>query len=404
MTDANPFRTVHLPYVVSKLHEAYPSLASVHLFGSRRYRTGSVRSDIDLLVTFERTVPAMAQLGDFVYALDPYLDVFVANAGVAASAINGSMLVHENYDELVLELDAVRIWDGGHWVAGDNIEVTEETVLTGAEPVKSLGVVGGVHVRTLSLAPLCDVLVIAALKQEYDAVVDRLDEVRPATPPAHVPPFSLGVVMRTDGVERKVAIALLARMGAVSAALTTRRLLDYLSPELVVLVGLAGGIKEQGVQLGDVVVPSEIYEYEAVKVTPDGDKSNALIVPVSADPYARVKMWDSAGWQAKYSEQMPAAGPTISIRFDESMASGHKVIADEERANGLTLISRKTASIEMESFGVAEACRQAVIETPFLVIKSISDFADADKNDSWHEFCCGASADVLVTLLGEGFM
>ena len=415
MSTPGPFRTVHLPLMVTKLYEAYPNLATVHLFGSRVYRTGSLRSDIDLLLTFREAV-AMPPLGEMAYELEPYLDVFVAQDGVAVSAINGSIIHADSFDELVAELDAQLLWESSHWIAGDNIDTLEQTVLADADPAKTLAAPGGVHMKTIALPPLCDVLVIAALKDEYDAVAERLTDVRVRQAPAHVPPFSIGNI-ESGGVERPIAMALLTRMGGVSAALTTRRLLDYLSPQLVVLVGIAGGIRKQDVKLGDVVMPGEIYEYEAVKVTPEGERNNSLITPVAADLYARVKMWDSDRWRARISRQMPSvdrrwcarlrrriSGQQIALHFDEAMASGHKVIADEERANSLTLMSRKTSSIEMESFGVAEACRQAHLQTPFLVIKAIADYADAVKDDSWRAFCCAASADLLTTLLIEGVL
>jgi hypothetical protein len=52
--------------------------------------------------------------------------------------------------------------------------------------------------------------------------------------------------------------------------------------------------------------------------------------------------------------------------------------------------------------GVAEACRYVVPERDYIVIKGITDWADATKNDEWHAFCAAASARLAVDLIDSG--
>jgi nucleoside phosphorylase len=392
----NPYKRVSLPYVVAEIQHVFPGLQEVYIFGSRRFRTGSVRSDIDLLLVFEGSV-ALPVLGTAAYQIEPYVDVFISRGQSAVSAINGS-IVTSSTSNLIQDLAAEQIWRAGEWVGPQEFE--EHDVLSSADPIPTM-LTSGVPQKTINIPPLCDYLIVTALQEEFEAVRNEVDEVSASAQLGTVPPFALARVATTSGDESIVALCTFPRLGLVSAALTTRRLLDYLSPRLVLLVGIAGGIASDDLSLGDIVLPGEIYEYEAVKVTPAGERNNALIAPVAADAYAAIKMWHSVKWIAETSASMPDNGRTLSLHFDGAMASGQKVIADAERAQALTMINRKTSSIDMESFGVAEACRQSAVITPLIVIKAISDYADEAKDDRWHAFCCAAAASLAIQLIRE---
>jgi 5'-methylthioadenosine/S-adenosylhomocysteine nucleosidase len=389
------FRTIDLAVHLAKLYEAFPQLTRVHLFGSRMHRTGSARSDIDLLATFRSSV-ATIPVGDFAYQLDPYLDVFVANRGSAVSSINGSRITFSSEEELLADLDAELIWENGHWVGDEYAQM--QPALACYQPGVTM-MASGPLPRTITVGPLCDYLIVTALEEEYSALVALLSNVRPAQKVAGVPPFSIGEVKATSGHARRVAICALPRMGLVSAALTTSRLLDYIAPELVVLVGITGGLEGQ-VLLGDIVIPGETYEYEAVKVTTAGEEPAGLITPVSADHIAAVKQQDLTQWRHRLSLRAPnGANDAPAIHIGDAMASGQKVMANAERAAALRLTHRKTIAVEMEAFGVAAACSQSHLPTPFLVLKSVSDYANAAKDDAWRRYCCEAAADLVVHLI-----
>jgi nucleoside phosphorylase len=54
--------------------------------------------------------------------------------------------------------------------------------------------------------------------------------------------------------------------------------------------------------------------------------------------------------------------------------------------------------IEMEAVGVATACHG---RCDFLVVKSISDWADENKGDGQHSYCTQVSADLVVSMLED---
>jgi hypothetical protein len=79
-------------------------------FGSRRYVTGSPRSDVDLLIRWSAPIRP-AELREFSLEKGPALDIFWSDAGMAMSCANESRVVAASFDELLTKLDAVHLWN-----------------------------------------------------------------------------------------------------------------------------------------------------------------------------------------------------------------------------------------------------------------------------------------------------
>jgi hypothetical protein len=93
------------------LGAGFPQIVALYLFGSRRYRTGSPRSDIDVLVELKPgTHIRPAELRAFSSANCPALDLFLADGGKAVSRENESFVRAATFGELVTKLEAVCFW------------------------------------------------------------------------------------------------------------------------------------------------------------------------------------------------------------------------------------------------------------------------------------------------------
>jgi nucleoside phosphorylase len=391
-------RRVQLRRAVDALVETFPSIETIHLFGSRRHHTQSLRSDVDLLV---RAGGAWLGPGvaNQIWAVDPYLDVFAADGGIAQSLANGSRINASDFEELIEILDAVPLWANGAWCGAPAYEV--QAVLQDETPVYTL-----VHPTYVAGAP---VLVMCALQQEFDAVVQRLEkaETLPSDYAEGGANVAIGVLQSRTGDEVIVAASLLPRMGNIAAALATLDAIDSVRPYCAVLTGIAAGVRGE-VELGDVVVPEVIVGYEAMKVEPGGDRFHGSMVETDQPMIARVKGWDgTAAWKRKWGGERreissngsgESTAENLAVVFD-ALASGEKVLADAERAQRLRELHRKVVAIEMEAAGFSAACLRRRI--PFLVMKSISDFADPAKDDRLHPFCCRATADLVASLIAD---
>src|ERR1700685_625242 len=89
----------------------FDQIEALYLFGSRRYRTGSPRSDLDVVVELKPDSHIRpADLRTFSSEVCPALDLFLADGGKAVSCENESSVRAPTFGELVTKLEAVRFW------------------------------------------------------------------------------------------------------------------------------------------------------------------------------------------------------------------------------------------------------------------------------------------------------
>lgn len=203
-------------------------------------------------------------------------------------------------------------------------------------------------------------VVLTALPVEYDAVRAHLTEAEELV-------HDDGTRVergRLAGTSWTVAIAELGE-GAVNAAALTTQLIGWLRPEVVLFVGVAGGLKDD-VEIGDVVVGTKVYAVHGGKQTPDGF-------------HARPEAWP--GSHALVQAARSALRDMNGVRAHRKpIAVGDVVLADD-RSAFMSYIRRHyndACAIEMEGSGAVHAAHVNG-RLDALVIRGISDRADADK-------------------------
>jgi len=98
-----------LGQLADAIGDAHPEIEALYLFGSRRYQTKSVRSDVDILVVTNGYVKP-ADLRDFSEQYCTALDLFIVRDGRATSCQNESFIEAGSTSELIRQLDAIRFW------------------------------------------------------------------------------------------------------------------------------------------------------------------------------------------------------------------------------------------------------------------------------------------------------
>jgi len=88
----------------------FQHIQSIYLFGSRRFNTGSSRSDIDILITTSSYIKP-SKLRDFIIQFNTALDIFVLENCRATSIANDSYIEAENDKKLIDTLNAVLLYD-----------------------------------------------------------------------------------------------------------------------------------------------------------------------------------------------------------------------------------------------------------------------------------------------------
>jgi nucleoside phosphorylase len=190
-------------------------------------------------------------------------------------------------------------------------------------------------------------------------------------------------------------------MGRVNAATATADAIKRWRPRNVVLVGIAGGVSERSVSLGDLLISEQVVDYELQKLTERGVEVRWSVNKASRRLYAAALNLIGDAWIA--GTEIARKGPgKPSIHFGP-IASGDKVVAVGSVLSEYRSVWPALIGVEMEAAGVASACFTAARQPEFFMVRGVSDLADADKNSAavteWRDYACDVAATYAVELL-----
>ncbi|MEU4877327.1 substrate-binding domain-containing protein [Streptomyces sp. NPDC021608] len=181
----------------------------------------------------------------------------------------------------------------------------------------------------------------------------------------------------------------LAQVGMtnVVAALGTHGLLEVLRPDVALLVGIAGSLKED-IPPGDVVVATKVYEIHGAKVTAEGRGARPDAVDTS------------------HALEQTALYAQVGARCHFKPIASGDVVLDAESGDirhRLRTTYQDAAALEMEGFGFCKAAQRH--RTEALVIRGISDRADGAKGAAdaggGQQRAAAHAAEVAVAVLVE---
>ena len=210
--------------------------------------------------------------------------------------------------------------------------------------------------------PQPTVLVLTALPLEYAAVRAYVEQRQERVHPDGTR-VEQGQLADTAW---QVAIVELG-VGADRAAALTSQLINWLHPQAVLFVGVAGSLKKD-IEIGDVVVGTQVYEIHGGKQTPEGFLVRPKALPGShaLEQAARSAVRDM---------------PDVRAHF-VPIATGDVVLADakSEIARFIRSNYNDAGAIEMEGSGALQAAHLNG-QLDALVVRGISDRANDDKSD-----------------------
>jgi len=212
-------------------------------------------------------------------------------------------------------------------------------------------------------------VILTALPVEYLAVRSHLNNLEDKPHPKG------NVYEQGTFTERQTWIVGIAQIGAgnTQVSLEVERAIEYFKPDIILFVGVAGGIK--GVELGDVVSPSQVYYYgsgvaaETFLPRPKVNRSDYRLEQLANSEA------NKSDWLKRLSN--PASMPIPKVIANKPIASGEAVVKSSasEILQFLRLNYEDSVAVEMEGFGFLEAAR-ANKQVPAMVIRGISDLID----------------------------
>lgn len=241
-----------------------------------------------------------------------------------------------------------------------------------------------------SAKTLCRAIIVTALPVEFNAVCEHLTDRDEDTHPRGTV-YERGY-FRPDGAREWEIIVAEIGAGNVGAAAEVERVIGHYSPNVVLFVGVAGGVKD--VDIGDVVAGTKVYGYESGKES-DGFKPRPMVHESNYRLVQRAKAEArSANWRKRILGSDLDTTPRALVG---PIAAGEKVVADTKSSTAQLIAGSfgDTLAVEMEGYGFLHGAYLNQ-HLSALVIRGISDLLDgkasADRVGSQERASRNASA------------
>lgn len=225
------------------------------------------------------------------------------------------------------------------------------------------------------------IAVIGAMEQEIELLREAMENVQSV---------SFGRFTAYEGIlAGKRTVLVLSGIGKVNAAVATAWVIHQFAPDYVVNTGSAGGLGK-GLKVGDVVVGTEIAHHD-VDVTAFG----YVWGQVPQLPAAFVSD-DVLVGRAKQAAQVFEGAAVVA----GLIVSGDQFVHSTEGVAQIRRHFPEVKAVEMEAAAIAQTCHQ--LNTPFVVIRAVSDSADEKADISFEAFlktAAASSAKMVVKII-----
>ena len=213
-----------------------------------------------------------------------------------------------------------------------------------------------------------DVAILCPIPAEYNAIRAHLEHPREEQQEGQY--YTVGAFRGGHQQYRIVLRETGSRNNEV--ALAAERAIRQYQPKIIILAGIAGGVKD--VVVGDVVVGTQAYGYEAGKSTDAGFSSRPNVLPYSRELIELAKVVERSG---AWRQRLPTHTSPLPKVYFGPIASGDQVVASTRSEAYRTIKAHynDTLALEMESIGFARAVA-AYPHISALNIRGISDLLD----------------------------
>lgn len=220
------------------------------------------------------------------------------------------------------------------------------------------------------------ILITTALDVERDQVVFHLSNVEEIFHEKGTL-YEVGVFTENN-VKVEVAVAQVG-VGNVDAAAETERAIRYFSPDYLFFVGIAGGLKQDDVSLGDVVIASKVYGYEFGKETEEGFGPRTEF---GAPNYRLEQLAKSVVNKDVWCKRENEYTTDVPNAISAPIAAGEKVVKSRKSKIYQCLRHRHSdaVAVDMEEYGFYQAAKMND-DIKAIAVRGISDMVK-NKNET----------------------
>lgn len=154
------------------------------------------------------------------------------------------------------------------------------------------------------------------------------------------------------------------------AALTISNGITDLSPQAVIMVGIAYGVNRRKQKIGDVLVSRQLTSYEPQRIGTSKETGEKIVRPRGGRNNASTYLIDKF-----QSGVIDWNGAKVQFGL---ILSGEKLIDNEDYREDLLHLEPEAIGGEMEGSGLYAACEEKQVN--WILVKAICDWADGNKS------------------------
>jgi len=262
-----------------------------------------------------------------------------------------------------------------------------------------------------------DIGIITALPLERDAILKNFNLERKTVSNTV---FFYGKILHKPSKRYFKIVLYFGDVGNVESSIATKKLIDIWNPSYIILLGIAGGISQNHVNYGDIVIAKEIVYFTIEKDENGLKQYRPLHHQTDPELFDCFKNFPSTDKDKKWIKNIKITENQESIKnilklnsleeispniYCGSIFSGDKIIKDSNVVKELLKLSPKGLGIEMESWGSIMASFKDSNKSGFIAIRGISDLADKPSKKKWdklHDHAANIAAIYLKSFLENG--
>ena len=279
---------------------------------------------------------------------------------------------------------------------------------------------------------LVDYGILCFKPEEFEALLRRFgDEVEVAVREARRH-YAFRRMRTNDGRHATIALVRTVMQGTAEAQNAATDLIEDLHPRCLVVSGIAGTGPSTDVFVGDVVLATQIHDFNLRANKDEGDelatagypihRNVGVFIAALAGMRGQLGDWNSDhelncqrpsvaqsdpdrvrgtdAWKDRVRQAIEHHRERDRPRFvDGPIASSDDLVRAEAAMQERLDVDRRILAAEMESAGVAKACIRQQGVTPLVVVRAISDIVGLDRTEDHTAYACNVAASFTKALV-----